>query len=40
MEAQVTEAKMNWLPQGDLLSILAPSPNIQCLHRWRGQLRP
>ncbi len=31
MEAQVTEAKMNWLPQGDLLSILAPSPNIQCL---------
>jgi outer membrane protein TolC len=29
-EAQVTEAKMNWLPQGDLLSILAPSPNIQC----------
>jgi outer membrane protein TolC len=29
-EAQVTEAKLNWLPQGDLLSILAPSPNIQC----------
>jgi len=29
--AQVTEAKMNWLPQGDLLSILAPSPNLQCL---------
>src|SRR6478752_4505211 len=29
-EAQVTEAKMNWLPQGDLLSILAPSPNITC----------
>src|SRR3982751_2542282 len=29
-EAQVTEAKMNWLPQGDLLSILAPSPNIEC----------
>jgi outer membrane protein TolC len=28
--AQVTEAKMNWLPQGDLLSILAPSPNLQC----------
>ena len=27
-EAQVTEAKLNWLPQGDLLSILAPSPNI------------
>lgn len=30
MEAQVTEAKMNWLPQGDILSLLAPSPNIQC----------
>jgi outer membrane protein TolC len=30
-EAQVTEAKMNWLPQGDLLSILAPSPNIHCI---------
>ena len=29
--AQVTEAKMNWLPQGDLLSILAPSPNLQCI---------
>jgi outer membrane protein TolC len=30
MEAQVTEAYMNWLPQGDLLSLLAPSPNIRC----------
>jgi outer membrane protein TolC len=30
MEAQVSEAKLNWLPQGDLLSLLAPSPNIQC----------
>jgi outer membrane protein TolC len=29
-EAQVTEAKLNWLPQGDLLSILAPSPNLRC----------
>jgi outer membrane protein TolC len=29
--AQLTEAKLNWLPQGDLLSILAPSPNLQCL---------
>src|SRR6185436_580748 len=29
-EAQVTEAKLNWLPQGDLLSILAPSPEIKC----------
>jgi outer membrane protein TolC len=31
MEAQVSEAKLNWLPQGDLLSLLAPSPNIHCL---------
>ena len=30
MEAQVTEAKLNWLPQGDILSLLAPSPNVQC----------
>ena len=30
MEAQVTEAKMNWLPQGDILSLIAPSPNIGC----------
>jgi outer membrane protein TolC len=30
-QAQVMEAKLNWLPQGDLLSILAPSPNIQCI---------
>ena len=29
--AQVTEAKLNWLPQGDLLSILAPSPNLRCM---------
>src|SRR5262252_7178752 len=29
-EAQVIEAKLNWLPQGDLLSVLAPSPNIHC----------
>jgi outer membrane protein TolC len=28
--AQVAEAWRNWLPQGDLLTILAPSPNIQC----------
>ena len=31
-EAQVTEAKLNWLPQGDLLSILAPSPNVHCVN--------
>ena len=30
MEAQVSEATLNWLPQGDLLSLLAPSPNIRC----------
>jgi outer membrane protein len=29
-EAQVSEAWRNWLPQGDLLSLLAPSPNIKC----------
>ncbi len=29
-EAQVSEARRNWLPQGDLLSILAPSPRISC----------
>jgi len=35
-EAQVTEAKLNWLPQGDLLSILAPSPNISCINGTRN----
>lgn len=30
MEAQVAEAWRNWLPSGDLLSILAPSPTINC----------
>jgi outer membrane protein len=30
MEAQVSEAWRYWLPQGDLLSILAPSPQITC----------
>ena len=30
MEAQVMEAKLNWLPQGDILSLLAPSPDIRC----------
>ncbi|HEX4403558.1 MAG TPA: TolC family protein, partial [Polyangia bacterium] len=29
-EAQVSEARRNWLPQGSLLSILAPSPKINC----------
>src|SRR5262249_6029730 len=31
VEAQISEAKRNWLPQGDLLSLLAPSPNVTCL---------
>jgi outer membrane protein TolC len=30
MEAQVTEARRNWLPTGDILSILAPSPYLRC----------
>ncbi len=30
MQAQVLEAKLNWLPQGDLLSVLAPSPTVEC----------
>jgi outer membrane protein TolC len=30
MEAQVSEARRNWLPTGDILSLVAPSPNIQC----------
>ncbi|HSZ81335.1 MAG TPA: TolC family protein, partial [Polyangia bacterium] len=29
-EAQVSEARRNWLPQGSLQSILAPSPRINC----------
>jgi outer membrane protein TolC len=31
MEAQVSEAWRNWLPSGDLLSLLAPSPSIGCI---------
>ncbi|HLK91556.1 MAG TPA: TolC family protein [Polyangia bacterium] len=34
MEAQVLEAKLNWLPQGSVLSLLAPSPNVQCLNQF------
>jgi outer membrane protein TolC len=30
VQAQVSEARRNWLPQGDLLSLLAPSPNMHC----------
>jgi outer membrane protein TolC len=32
MQAQVTEAKLNWLPQGSVLSILAPSPQQECFN--------
>jgi outer membrane protein TolC len=31
MEAQVSEAWRNWLPSGDLLSLVAPSPTINCV---------
>jgi outer membrane protein TolC len=31
MEATVSEAWRNWLPSGDLLSLLAPSPTITCI---------
>lgn len=34
MKAQVLEAKLNWLPQGTLLSLLAPSPRQQCFNIW------
>ena len=30
MEAQVSEARSYWLPSGDVLSLLAPSPQVQC----------
>ena len=31
MRAQVTEARRNWLPQGDLTSFVAPVPRVLCL---------
>ena len=31
MEAQVSEAKRNWFPSGDLLSFVAPVPRIGCV---------
>jgi outer membrane protein TolC len=40
MEAQVTEAKANWLPQGDILSLLAPSPNVRCQPPRAGENDP
>jgi outer membrane protein TolC len=40
MQAQVSEAQRNWLPQGDLLSFLAPSPNIQCYAAFPGGGNP
>jgi outer membrane protein TolC len=30
MQAQVSEAWRNWLPSGDLLSVLSWSPNVRC----------
>jgi outer membrane protein TolC len=40
MEAQVSEARRNWLPQGDLLSILSPSPRIHCYATTPGDTIP
>ncbi len=34
MQAQVLEAKLNWLPQGSVLSLLAPSPNVECFNQF------
>ena len=34
VQAQVMEAKLNWLPQGDLLSLVSPSPEIHCLDQF------
>jgi outer membrane protein TolC len=34
VQAQVTEAKMNWLPQGSVLSLVAPSPREECFNQW------
>src|SRR5262245_25000074 len=39
-EAQVTEAKLNWLPQGDLLSVFGPSPNIHCTNPFFDPMNP
>ncbi len=38
MQAQVLEAKRNWLPSGELLSFVAPVPRIQC--RGPNQMNP
>ena len=32
MQAQVLEAKLNWLPTGSVLSLLAPSPREECFN--------
>lgn len=34
MQSQVTEAKLNWLPTGSIMSLLAPSPNEQCTNQF------
>src|SRR6478672_3943437 len=30
MQAQVTEARRNWYPQGDFTSFVAPVPRVEC----------
>ena len=39
-QAQVSEAWRNWLPQGSLLSILAPSPDLKCYAAFPGGGQP
>ncbi len=39
MQAQVSEARRNWLPQGDILSLLARSPNDEVLDLRRRDRR-
>jgi outer membrane protein, multidrug efflux system len=34
MQSQVMEAKLNWLPTGSLLSLLAPSPREECFNQY------
>jgi outer membrane protein TolC len=40
VEAQVSEARRNWLPQGSLQSVLAPSPKISCYDATPGMAVP
>jgi outer membrane protein TolC len=32
IEAQLSEARRSWMPTGDLLSFVAPVPEVRCLH--------